>query len=145
MAKVQYERECENPDASTVGRNIARSRASGRLVHGQFGTTSSPPWPAQPGYVEYEVETPQMDHLYLTLRYSKYSPSTVPIDCYVDGQLKASFTPSNQRSWNLFAWTDVIDLGSVDGGITSIRLRTEGQQYGVVDLDVLQLADCIAD
>ncbi|MCA9950035.1 MAG: carbohydrate-binding protein [Anaerolineales bacterium] len=137
-----YQRECEYPDEYTVGRTIFRSNASGDKVHGQFGTIDSPPWPAKSGYVKYtNIDIPQTDHLYFKLRYSKDSPSTVPISIYLDDEstARATFIPSDQGNWNQFAWTDPIYLGSVASGLHSIKLDTNGQQYGVADLDVCSL------
>ena len=74
-------REAEHPDQSSVGQTIPRSNASGGQVHGQIGCTSDSPWAAKPGYVKYaDLKTPQTDHLYLVLRYSKHNPSSVPVD-----------------------------------------------------------------
>jgi DNA-binding CsgD family transcriptional regulator len=134
----KYERECEYPDAQTVGQTIPRSNASGAGVHGQFGTMNSAPWSAKSGDVSYKnITLPRLGQLYLKIRYSKNSPSAVPILIYLDGEQtpRASFAPKNLGNWNQFAWTDPILLGSVDSGAHSLRFATEGQQYGVADLD----------
>lgn len=135
-------REAETVDEFTVGQLITRSSACNRFVHGQFGTIGGPPWSAQAGHVKYtQIEVPRAMPLLLRLRYSKSSPSSVPIDVYLDDETtpRASFTPDNQGNWNSFAWTPPIGLGSVSAGLHSLTLRTMGQQFGVVDLDVLQL------
>jgi len=135
-------RECEHPDEDTVGQMIWRSRASGSKVHGQFGTTSDAPWPAKSGYVKYNtINIPQTDRLYLKLRYSKYSPSSVAILIYVDDEPtpRATLYPIDQGSWNRFVWTEPILLGSIVDGIHSIKFSTDGQQYGVADLDTFVL------
>jgi DNA-binding CsgD family transcriptional regulator len=132
----KQEREGEYPDEFTVGQVIQRLAASGEMVHGQFGTVAA--WPAKPGYVKYSnIKTPRSDHLYLKLRYSKYSSSSVPILIYLDDESKwrARVTPVDQGSWDKFVWTDAIDLGSVERGIHSLKLYTDGQEYGVADLD----------
>jgi hypothetical protein len=135
-----YEREAEFPDQSTVGHMIFRSNASEQRVHGQFGASSNPPWPAQAGEVEYlNIEIPATAHLYLQIRYSKNSPSSVPILVYLDQEFRASFTPQNQGSWNVFNSTNKIDLGAVESGSHSIKFSTTGQQYGVADLDKFTL------
>jgi hypothetical protein len=134
----------EFPDEYTVGQMIFRSNASDGKVHGQFGTTSESPWPPQSGYVKYTgIGTPQIDHLYLRVRYSKHSPSSVPIRVFIDNEPtpRATFYPDDQGSWNQFAWTDVIDLGGVNSGIHSVKLDTDGQQYGVADLDIFTLTE----
>jgi DNA-binding CsgD family transcriptional regulator len=130
-----YEREGEYPDESTVGQVLQRSSASAEMVHGQFGTV--PAWPAKSGFVKYNnIEIPQTDHLYLKLRYSKYSSSTVPILIYLDDVLsEQAITPIDQGSWDKFVWTESIDLGSVERGVHSITFYTDGQEYGVADLD----------
>ena len=109
------------------------------MVHGQFGTV--PAWPAKPGYVKYnDIEIPQTDHLYLKLRYSKYSSSTVPILVYMDDELsQQTIMPVDQGSWDKFVWTESIDLGKVESGVHSITFYTDGQEYGVADLDIFIL------
>lgn len=131
-----FERECEHPDNATVGNTINRSNASGLLVHGQFGTV--PAWPPQSGYVQYDnISLSQTGELYVKLRYSKHSPTTIPIFVFLDDEqsARAAINPSNQGDWNIFAWTEPIPLGSVDAGVHSIKFYTDGQQYGVADLD----------
>jgi DNA-binding CsgD family transcriptional regulator len=135
-----YEREGENPDDSTVGHVIQRSSASQEMVHGQFGTV--PAWPAQSGYVKYkDIKIPRTDHLFLKLRYSKYSSSSVRILVYLDDELaqRATILPVDQGSWDKFVWTDAIDLGSVKRGVHSIKFYTDGQEFGVADLDKFTL------
>lgn len=132
----KYEREGEYPNESTVGMIIQRAEASGQLAHGQFGTV--PAWPAQPGYVKYnDIKTPRTDHLYLRLRYSKYSSSSVNILVYLDDESypRVAILPVDQGDWNKFVWTDAIDLGRVERGVHSIKFFTDGQEYGVADLD----------
>jgi DNA-binding CsgD family transcriptional regulator len=131
-----YEREGEYPDEFTVGLVLQRSSASAQMVHGQFGTI--PAWPAQAGYVKYNnIKTSAADHLFLKLRYSKYSSSSVPILVYLDDELaqRAVIMPTDQGSWDKFVWTDVIDLGRVDRGVHAIKFYTDGQVFGVADLD----------
>ena len=135
-------REAEYPDQSSVGQMICRSNASGGQVHGQIGCAGAAPWLARPGHVKYtNLNTPQTDHLYLVLRYSKNSPPSVPVDIYVDDETRprASFRPADQGDWNRFAISSELDLGSVTEGSHSIMLKVEGQQYGVLDLDYLIL------
>jgi hypothetical protein len=133
-----YERECEHPDKSTGGQILGRSNASDDLVYGQFGVINIEPWSAMEGNVTYEnISTPAAEQLYLKLRYSKNSSSSVPILVYLDGEAtpRASVYPENQKDWNRFAWTDAIFLGSVQSGTHTITFATDGQQYGVADLD----------
>jgi hypothetical protein len=130
----RYERECEHPDENTVGQVIQRSNASAEMAHGQFGTV--PAWPAQSGYVEYDkIRTPWASHLYLQLRYSKFSASEVPILVFLDDEERASIMPIDQGDWDKFVWTETIDLGKVGFGVHSIKFYTDGQIYGVADLD----------
>lgn len=130
----KYEREAEYPDVYTVGQVIQRSNASDEMVHGQFGTV--PAWPAQPGYVIYQnINTPKTDHLILKLRYSKYSSSSVRILVYIDDVQRALIPPVDQGDWNKFVWTDEINLGKVEKGIHTLKFYTDGQEYGVADLD----------
>jgi hypothetical protein len=140
----KYERQCEYPDGGTVGSTIWRSRACNRLVLGQFGCTRTSPWPARSGYVRYaRINMPRVDQLYLSLRYSKDSAASVAIQVYIDSEPtpRATFYPANQGDWNSFAWTEAIYLGRVGKGTHTIRFYTEGQQYGVADLDMFCLAD----
>lgn len=137
-----YERECEYPDESTTGQMMFRSNASNSKVHGQFGTTGAIPWPEQAGYVIYKnINMPTLNQLYLKLRYSKNSNSSVPILIYLDNEPapRASLYPIDQHDWNVFTWTEPILLGKVDSGVHSIKFYTNGQQYGVADLDQLIL------
>lgn len=139
-----YEREGEHPDESTVGQVIQRSEASAEMVHGQFGTV--PAWPAQPGYMIYEnIKIPWACHLYLQIRYSKFSASEVPILVYLDDEElpRASIMPIDQGDWNKFVWTDTIDLGKVKFGVHSIKFYTEGQIFGVADLDKFVLTTAL--
>ena len=132
----RYEREAELSDAFTVGQVMDRSEASGGKVHGQFGTVAA--WPAQPGSVTYnEITLLETADLYLKLRYSKNSPTSVPILVFLDGETipRQSLFPKDQGDWNRFAWTEAIDLGRVDRGVHSLTFFTEGQVYGVADLD----------
>lgn len=136
----KYEREGEHPDDHTVGMVLQRSEASEQMAHGQFGTV--PAWPAQAGYVRYEnIKVPGTDHLLLRLRYSKHSASEVLILVYLDDEKepRARILPVNQSDWNKFVWTDVIDLGEVKRGVHSIKFYTDGQVYGVADLDKFEL------
>jgi len=83
------------------------------------------------------IDIPQTDNLYLKLRYSKYSLSSVPILIYIDDEPdpRANFIPLDQGEWNNFTWTEPIPLGSMGSGVHSIMFSTDGQQYGVADLD----------
>ena len=135
-----YEREAEYPDAATVGLVLERTNASDDMAHAQFGT--EPAWPPKAGYVTYEgIETPQTDHLYLRLRYSKYSEASTSIQVLLDEEERTSFTPIDQGDWNKFVWSEWMDLGEVDRGEHSITFETEGQTFGVADLDVFVLSN----
>lgn len=132
----RYGREGEYPDEFTVGLVLQRSSASDEMVHGQFGTV--PAWPAKSGYVKYNnINIPRADHLFLKLRYSKYSSASVPILVYLDDELasRAAIWPTDQGSWDKFVWTAAIDLDSVERGVHSIKFYTDGQEFGVADLD----------
>ena len=134
----KYEREAEYPTSATVGKPIWRSNASGSRVHGQFGVTEASGWPAQPGEVNYAgIEVPAAAHLYLTIRYSKNSPSSVPISIYLDSEAtpRTTYLPINLGNWNTFGDSPQLDLGVVDTGSHTIKFVTTGQQYGVADLD----------
>jgi DNA-binding CsgD family transcriptional regulator len=137
-----YTRECERPDEATVGQTLTRSNASGGEVHGQFGATGAPPYPAQEGQVVYrEIPTPRLEHAYLKLRYSKDSPASVPILVFVDDETRprGSLSLVDQHSWEGFAWSEPLDLGELGRGVHAIKLYTVGQPYGVADLDQLVL------
>ena len=139
-----YQRECEYPDMSTAGQMIWRSNASDSRVHGQFGAAAGLPWPAQAGYVMYQnINIPGFDQLFLKLRYSKNSPASVPILIYIDDETapRASIHPKDQHNWDQFTWTEPILLGKIDSGVHSIKLFTDGQQYGVADLDMFILTN----
>ena len=132
----EFERECEHPDQYTVGTTISRSNASGQEVHGQFGTDPDSGYSAQSGYVKYAgIDMPRLDDLYLAVQYSKHSPSSVPIEVRINDEPRATFTPTDMESWNAFTSTNEIHLGSVDSGTYTVTFYTEGQTYGVADLD----------
>lgn len=134
----RYERECEDPDMHTVGQTMIRSYASGAEVHGQFGTQNEPPWDPMAGEVLYDnIELPRLEALYLNLRYSKFSTPTVPILIYLDEETepRAAVVTVDQHSWDTFIWTGPINLGAVERGVHRIKFFTEGQVYGVADLD----------
>jgi len=133
-----YEREAEFPDEFTTGQDIDRSNASGTKVHGHFGSINDAPWTAQPGFVKYySIEIPKSSELYLQITYSKYSRTSVPILIFIDNeaQPRKSIYPSNQDNWNTFARTAWIPLGKIKKGIHAIRFETNGQDFGVADLD----------
>lgn len=135
-------RECEYPDESNVGQVLERAGASAGKVQGQFGT--KPAWPAQPGDVRYTgIMMPQTETLYLRLRYSKFSPPSTPILIFLDDETtpRASIVPVDQGSWETFAWTEPILLGSVAEGVHALKFATEGQEFGVADLDSFTLSD----
>ena len=139
----EFERQCEFPDEATVGRMIYRSNAVESRVHGQFGCEETQYWPAKSGHVKYnDIDIPPIDDLGLIVRYSKnsYSFPDVPIEIYVDDELRASFIPTRTWNWNAFTSTTRLPLGSVDHGLHSIMFSTVGQRYGVADLDEFALA-----
>lgn len=138
-----FEREAENPTASTTGQTIQRSQASGGEVHGQVGCIGQPPWVAQEGQVEYFIENiPQTNNLYLNLRYSKNSSSIASILAFLDNESspRASIILPDIGDWDQFDWTGNIDLGYVYSGSHTIHLYTSGQQNCVVDLDKLKFS-----
>jgi hypothetical protein len=130
-------RECEYPGGSTVGQMIPRSNASGSKVHGQFGCEGAEPWSAKAGYVRYNINLPSSAPIYLVLRYSKNSEPVTPIRIYIDEetQPRATFTPENQGDWEGFTETEPIYLGQITSGTHNLTLSTDGQQYGVTELD----------
>jgi serine/threonine protein kinase len=133
-----YAREGESADRSTVGTPIQRSGASGGWVYGQFGSAGAEPWPAQPGSVTYANMTLlAVDHLLLQVQYSKNTPASVPILVYLDDEPspRAIFNLIDQGSWDMFALTEPIDLGQIATGAHSITFFTDGQQFGVADID----------
>lgn len=133
-----YARECENPDQFTTGALIQRSNASAGKVLGQFGTTELEPWPAQAGFVSYDrIKLPQTQHLAMKIHYSKASPATTPISIFMDKESypRAIFYPMETNDWNVFHWSEPIALGDITNGFHTILFYSEGQPYGVADLD----------
>jgi hypothetical protein len=123
---------------------ILRPNASNAMVHGQFGVEGSPPWLPQPGYVIYkDIRIPKLEQLFLRIRYSKNSPASVPILVYIDDESipRAGVYPKDQQNWDQFTWTEPINLRNISGGVHLIKLVTDGQQYGVADLDKLILTN----
>ncbi len=137
-----YAREGEHPDYATVGQTLSRPQASAGQVHGQFGCEGDSPWAAKSGEVRYDnIRTPALDNFYLNLHYSKSSSSTADILVYLDKEPvpRATIRPLDQQDWNRFVWTGLVSLGDVTAGVHSIRFYTDGQQYGVADLDQFYL------
>ncbi len=133
-----YEREAEFPDEFTVGQNLDRSNASDKKVHGQFGSQSFDPWLPQAGFTKYyNIEIPKNGMLYLQICYSKFSKSSVPILIYLDDEQdpRESIYPIDPGDWNKFIWTEWITLGETTKGTHSIKFFTNGQEFGVADLD----------
>jgi len=133
-----YEREAEFPDEFTTGQDVDRSNASGEKVHGQFGSQNVAPWSAQPGFVKYDnIEIPKNSQLYLQITYSKYSKASVPILIFIDNeaQSRKSIYLNDQGDWNTFSQSDWIPLGEVKKGRHTIRFETNGEEFGVADLD----------
>jgi hypothetical protein len=60
---------------------------------------------------------------------------------YLDDELeqRAAILPVDQGSWDKFVWTEAIDLGGVERGVHSIKFYTDGQVFGVADLDKFTL------
>jgi hypothetical protein len=83
------------------------------------------------------IDIPSLDQVYLKLRYSKYSPASVSILIHLDDEPnpRAALNLVDQGDWNRFASTPPIPLGKIVGGIHSLKFSTDGQQYGVADLD----------
>ena len=132
-----YERECEKPGEHV----IPRENASKSAVLGQFGSTKKPPRPLSVTYSG--IEIPQTDVLYLYIRYSKNTSPSVPINIYL-GEAKESansFIPERTGDLNTFTCTDSIDLGGVIAEVDSITFSTEGQEFGVGDLDKFILSN----
>jgi hypothetical protein len=137
-----YVREGEHPDYATVGQTLSLTQASAGQVHGQFGCEGQTPGAAKPGDVRYDnTRTPALHNLYLNVHYSKYSSSTTEILVYLDKEPvpRATIRPVDQQDWNRFVWSGLISLGDVTEGVHSIRFYTDGQQYGVADLDQFYL------
>jgi len=133
-----YEREAEFPDRFTVGQDVARSNASGEKAHGQIGTIGVEPWSPQSGELEYyNIEVPKSTDVFLRVRYSKFSVQSVRILIFLDQEEtpRAFILPIDQGGWNKFTWTDWISLGKVSKGTHSIKFQTNGQEFGVADLD----------
>ncbi len=138
---IDYTRECEEPDEYTVGQTVQRTNASELKAHGSFGCNASEPFSYKAGHVIYnEIELDDADHLYLVLYYSKHSESTTSIEIYLDNELRATFIPENQGDWNKFTQTQPIDLGPITASTYTIKFSTDGQQYGVADLDRFSLS-----
>jgi hypothetical protein len=51
--------------------------------------------------------------------------------------------PIDQGDWNKFVWTEPMDLGKVSFGDHSIKFYTEGQIFGVADLDKFVLTTAL--
>ena len=99
----------ENPSQYNVGQLTFNSNALGGRAWAEFGSISTPPWAAKPGHVTYQ-EIEGIGTVYVKIQYSKHSPSTTPIEIYLDDVKKNDFTPVNQNSWDRFVKTDWIPI-----------------------------------
>lgn len=138
-----YQRECEYPDNYTVGQMLHRSNASGKAVHGQFGCDSKKDsWQAKAGYVEYRnIRIPALRNIFLRLHYSKNSESSIPIEIFFNKESKPRIAIylEDQGDWNKFVQIDSISLGDLEEGSHTLIFKTNGQEYGVADLDKFEL------
>ena len=121
-----FEAECEDYTSYTIGQLIYRSNAMNKKVWGSFGTTYIGPGnsPAQPGWVRYAGINLKND-TYIKVRYSRYQdlPDDIPIQIYVNDELRASFQPIDQRSWNTFTsteWIRITPLAAPAGSMWNI-------------------------
>lgn len=128
--------QCESPDSQTVGKVIWRSGASNYCVWGQFGCFSDSPYNAKAGSVWFKNLNFE-GTVYLKVRYSKYSASTVPIEIYLDGKTIGSFQPLNQGSWTNYGESDWIEIKHTP---KMLSFYTKGQSYGTADLDCFWLS-----
>lgn len=131
-------REFESKTYFNIGKAIGRGNASGEIVHGQFGCGPEPDHDAKPGSIEFAgISVPAGGDLLIRITYSKNSPETTPIQIFVneEGDPRASFTPKSTGDWNKFTSTGDIMLGTVSNGIYKLTFYTEGQKWGVADLD----------
>lgn len=136
-----YSRECEYPDNHTSGQMLQRANASGKKVHGQFGCDANE-FKAQAGFVEYRnIRTPNLSNIFLKLRYSKHGPTLAPIEVFFDKEKAPRLTIylDDQGDWNKFAIKDSIGLGEITNGLHTLILKSKGQDFGVADLDRLEL------
>jgi hypothetical protein len=139
LSEWSYKRECEFSSRSSVGLVIDREAASNHKVHGQFGCDSKK-YKAKSGFVEYsDIRIPKTENLFLELKYSKNSEPSGKISIFLDNDKRNVILPKNQGDWNKFYTESSIDLGSVKEGLHSLTFKTEGQDYGVADLDMFRL------
>lgn len=142
--KFKIEREFESMNKAVGGQMIGRASASAELVHGNFGCETTGNFESAIGEVFYQgLSIPAKEKVYLKIRYSKNSPSKSPINIYLDGNSTplASFIPVNQIDWDKFVWSESIALGTLTEGPHTLIFKTEGQKYGVADLDVFTLSN----
>ena len=102
--------EGESSTGATVGQVIFRSAASNDKVWGQFGCSSSWPYPAQAGAVWYSDLDLGSGTKYIRFRTSKYSPSTEPVYVKINGVIIGNFIPQNMFNWNVFSLSDWISF-----------------------------------
>ena len=94
---IYFEQRCENPSSATVGMLIFRSNAMHGQVWGQIGTEDISPFNPVAGRVSFN-NIPGSGMKYIKIRYSKHSPSTVPIEILVNNEKQMDYLPANQGS-----------------------------------------------
>ncbi|GEM_PF-2742643 len=135
-------RECEHWTTLSGGTLDFKPHASnGLCVGGGWGRFSS-------HYATYAVDLMASNNLVFTLRYaSDYGGGWV--DVYLDDQLRGSFFAAqtcpapNACGWDMFAWSNSVQIGSVTPGTHIVKLATQGTPYGL-NIDVFGLRDSTA-
>ena len=112
---IYFEKRGESISGSTVGMPIFRSNAKHDQVWGQIGTEEKSGFSAKSGAVWYD-NIPGSGTKYLKLRYSKHSPSTVPMEIFINDKKQAEYLPVDQGNWNQFA-------GSISDGTEWIPIN----------------------
>ncbi|MGD9366508.1 MAG: glucoamylase family protein [Desulfobacteraceae bacterium] len=144
---VYYPRETEiyhNVSGGSSIRVEPHSNASaGTTLH--FGSDSNDLSDGVDDEATYNINVDwTSDDVVFKVRYSDDRAGNV-IGVYLDGVLKGTFTTDDTGTWNDFAWdSEMIDLGSINAGTHTIKLRVAtGGSWGV-NLDAFVLAEGLA-
>lgn len=84
-----------------------------------------------------QVDIATSNEYFIKIHYSKHTDPGVPVDIYLDREdyPRYSFDPEVTGDWETFEWTKMLPLGQIEAGTHEIIFKTEGQDFGVADLD----------
>ncbi len=142
--ETAYYREAEDYNSTSGGSSIRKEGHSlawsRHTLH--YGSDSEDPADGVGDESVYDINLDWgSDNAKFAIRYSDDVAGNV-IELYLNDALKGTFTTDDTGGWNDFAWdSEIINLGSVNAGPHTIKLRVAtGGSWGV-NLDVFKVYD----